>query len=324
MRIAWLVALSALVTPAAANACTFAEVGVFELAERADIVATGRWTGSHIEVTRTLFGRRRARLARQHPHARCRIETPPGRRVVVLADASGQPLSLLDGVVDLHEHPGLVAVLERWRDADDAGRHALLVELATGSEPWLARAASRLLVQMPWIDRLTAADVDRLAAALALGDARTAPLALVLARTHSRSALAPLIACTRDQRHWLECSGALRILSFREGPGALTLADELVPGTSEDRVAHAWERWVAELPPGADPIAIGWSERGLADPGGEPAALAERIRVGPDRLARIVALDRCERVLGRSLTDFNRVQMASDAALASLAALCTR
>lgn len=322
-----LVLILAWLAPGEARACSGRHTGMFERAERARYVALTRALPRGLRVEESLVGR--ARSFRIRPDAACPPIPRPGHRGLVLAEAR-----VLDSDTEYVEDPSAaqVAAVRRFVATPDAdARRRVLVDLATGTDPVVARDAVHLLGMRPALLRdVTEVERRRLIATVEGADAHVhlPALALVLARLHDLAAVEPLLARFDDADRMTAALGtALQLLTMHRQPEERfdDVFDERLRWTSIRRhyspllsdlasgptlaqvVRRHWRPWL-EAHRGADRAAL-WTnafhERGLRVPDrDDPEALARTMVRAPDGVLRAAALDRCEQLVGRPLAPY--------------------
>lgn len=213
-----------------------------------------------------------------------------------------------------------ISALARYgASASHASRAAILAELISGNDTFVAEQAAKRLVDDPELStRLTEAHDQALTVTLSrYTDWRTGLLALLLARRHVISAAPAILARLREPdpaNNARSYHDALELLTNHHDPAYSRGQD--IPAEQLAGLHQRWQGWLSARQhlSASQLVAAGYRERGIAPPT-TPAEAQALVEAGPDLLTRSVALADCERrrATGRQLTSYFRYTLPPQA-----------
>lgn len=299
--------LASVFVPRAVQACAPPETSLFEQLDGARYVAVGRVTGRSLRAAEVFVGSARtARVASQR-RAECPVAIQTGRRALFILNGEGDFVAdTASYVVDPSD--ALLTLVRTFAGGNDAARRAVLIQALVEGAPQADAAALYLVNHPAMIAAVTSEERAQLVAAIRDVPApRLESYALVLARVHERAAVAPLVARVVDTERPERIAMLLEIMTTHR----VELGGHDAPFESDRWVR--WRRRSAEASDDFDPYAwimnywTAWLARNepmeLSSEAAIPANLAATMRTGTTAMARIVALERCERVRGQSIAE---------------------
>lgn len=310
-----LAAAVSLAAAAPAAACSMGFVDLFEQVGRAETVATGTVVPGGIAVDRAIKGEPGESVSIPVWHDRegtkrssCVPQFDRGSDVLVFVDGQGSFVAAYQSAVPLgsgrkrgSSRSEVVEAVERYANASGPGTE-VLVEVATGADGTFARdAAWKLMNDVRALESLDDDQIAELRGAIERADERVGPLALVMARLGDRESAGMLVEQIGARRDTPRVALALEILlnhDLEAVRSSRQVADDQVESVRAD-----FRTYLEDHPEAG--FEQGYRERDRPVPSGREE-LAERVRAGPTRLDRVVAIERCEREVGRSLARLSR------------------